>query len=98
MCCDYGWPAVRGWDPATGLGSPVFEELRHHVLLLAASGKTSSSVTPSKASGGDASGAGADAGVIGASTGASDPYLTTPIVVGVGILCMFLAMIPGFLI
>jgi len=26
-CCQYGYTAVPGWDPVTGLGSPNFEEI-----------------------------------------------------------------------
>jgi hypothetical protein len=89
VCCRYGWPAGRGWDAATGLGAPVFDELAHFVLVAAQNGKSAAAATAGGAGG---------AGVIGADAGgAEDPYLTTPIVVGVGILCLFLALVPGAL-
>jgi len=29
--CGYGWSAVPGWDPVTGLGVPIFTRLREHL-------------------------------------------------------------------
>ena len=29
---DAGWDAVDGWDPATGLGTPLFDKLREFGL------------------------------------------------------------------
>lgn len=31
-CCQYGWEAANGWDPVTGLGSPVFEQFLAYFL------------------------------------------------------------------
>jgi len=33
-CCKYGWTATGGWDPVTGLGSPVFAEFEKYILAL----------------------------------------------------------------
>jgi len=31
-CCQYGWSAVKGWDPVTGLGTPNWTALSNYVL------------------------------------------------------------------
>ena len=31
QCCPYGWPAARGWDAVTGLGS--FRNVVHNAQL-----------------------------------------------------------------
>eukprot|EP00027_Filamoeba_sp_ATCC50430_P004568 CAMPEP_0168555022 /NCGR_PEP_ID=MMETSP0413-20121227/8102_1 /TAXON_ID=136452 /ORGANISM="Filamoeba nolandi, Strain NC-AS-23-1" /LENGTH=702 /DNA_ID=CAMNT_0008585823 /DNA_START=63 /DNA_END=2171 /DNA_ORIENTATION=+ len=31
-CCTYGYTAVKGWDPASGLGSPVYSNFLNYVL------------------------------------------------------------------
>eukprot|EP00026_Physarum_polycephalum_P003429 Phypoly_transcript_03440.p1 GENE.Phypoly_transcript_03440~~Phypoly_transcript_03440.p1 ORF type:complete len:705 (+),score=87.98 Phypoly_transcript_03440:71-2185(+) len=31
-CCEYGWSATQGWDPATGLGSPNFPNMVKYFL------------------------------------------------------------------
>jgi subtilase family serine protease len=31
-CCTYGYTAVKGWDPATGLGSPSYSNFLNYVL------------------------------------------------------------------
>lgn len=33
-CCTYGYEATTGWDPVSGLGSPVFSELSNSLLSL----------------------------------------------------------------
>eukprot|EP01117_Protostelium_nocturnum_P016635 TRINITY_DN6634_c0_g1_i1.p1 TRINITY_DN6634_c0_g1~~TRINITY_DN6634_c0_g1_i1.p1 ORF type:complete len:714 (-),score=170.80 TRINITY_DN6634_c0_g1_i1:122-2263(-) len=30
-CCKYGYEASKGWDPASGLGTPNFEQIRRYV-------------------------------------------------------------------
>jgi len=31
-CCEYGYTAVAGWDPVSGLGSPVFGTFEQYIL------------------------------------------------------------------
>ena len=33
-CCLYGFNAAPGWDPVTGLGSPIFDALLSHALAI----------------------------------------------------------------
>jgi tripeptidyl-peptidase-1 len=34
VCCKYGFTAAAGWDPLTGLGSPVFPKFLAAALAL----------------------------------------------------------------
>jgi len=34
VCCQYGFTAAAGWDPLTGLGSPVFPKFLAAALAL----------------------------------------------------------------
>jgi len=31
-CCTFGYTAIKGWDPASGLGSPNYSNFLNYVL------------------------------------------------------------------
>eukprot|EP01098_Paradermamoeba_levis_P012912 TRINITY_DN575_c0_g2_i3.p1 TRINITY_DN575_c0_g2~~TRINITY_DN575_c0_g2_i3.p1 ORF type:complete len:299 (+),score=99.85 TRINITY_DN575_c0_g2_i3:94-990(+) len=43
-CCQYGWGASKGWDPASGLGTPKWSALSSYILNLKA-GKQSNKIS-----------------------------------------------------
>eukprot|EP01110_Echinostelium_bisporum_P007598 TRINITY_DN285_c0_g1_i2.p2 TRINITY_DN285_c0_g1~~TRINITY_DN285_c0_g1_i2.p2 ORF type:complete len:142 (-),score=42.96 TRINITY_DN285_c0_g1_i2:64-489(-) len=38
-CCLYGYEATEGWDPVSGLGSPVFSKMMSYIMSLKAANK-----------------------------------------------------------
>ncbi len=72
-CCEHGWPAKKGWDPVTGLGTINYPFFLSYVLNIAPRANDLGHLAGDK----------------------KDPYLTVPIVVGVALMCLFVAALPG---
>ncbi|KAI0642667.1 family S53 protease [Trametes meyenii] len=69
-CGTQGFPALEGWDPVTGFGTPDFNKLLTLVTGSAASGSAASNSTNNAASSGNAAAAGNSTNNAATSTGA----------------------------